>query len=126
MAKVTVLTTVYSSWRAIHSDYNEFKRVYEQKYGHPDVDYHFFSSPYELGDGYETTAVKLNKCYYTMLLTRKAIDRKRLNPNYAAAEMQAEQAEKRNALLATGLLAGIAASVFSIIRRSARGMFGSI
>lgn len=60
-----------------------------------------------------------------MLLTRKAIDRKRLDPNYAAAEMQAEQAEKRNALLATGLLAGIATSVFSIIRRSARGMFGS-
>ena len=60
-----------------------------------------------------------------MLLTRKAIDRKRLDPNYAAAEMQAEQAEKRNALLAAGLLAGIAASVFSIVRRSARGMFGS-
>lgn len=64
VAKVTVLTTVYSSWRTMYSDYNELKRVYEQKYGHPDSDYHFFSPPYELGDGYETTAVKLNKCHY--------------------------------------------------------------
>ena len=58
-----------------------------------------------------------------MLLTKKAIDRKRLNPDYAAAEMQAEQAERRNVLLAGGILAGLFASLVSSVAHASRGMF---
>ena len=56
----------YTNWSSIKMDYDELKNLYTQKYGNPSHDYHFFSSPYELGDGYEISALKLDKCtYYT-------------------------------------------------------------
>lgn len=64
VAKVTAVTEVYSTWFSICSDYEDIKQAYTQKYGAPDSDHHFFSPPYKLGDGYEETAVKVDKCHY--------------------------------------------------------------
>jgi len=52
------------NWSYLKRDFNKMKDAYEQKYGAPIKDYHFFSSPYEEGDGYEMTAVKVEKCHY--------------------------------------------------------------
>ena len=54
----------HTSWSSIRSSYDEIKETYETKYGKPANDYHFFTSPYELGDGYEMTALKVDKCFY--------------------------------------------------------------
>lgn len=64
VAKVTAVTEVYSTWFSMRSDYEDIKEAYTQKYGVPDSDHHFFSPPYKLGDGYEETAVRVDKCHY--------------------------------------------------------------
>lgn len=63
--KVAVfIENTYTSWSAIKNDFNNYKELYSKKYGHPDYDFHFFSSPYYEGDGYEMSALKNNKCTY--------------------------------------------------------------
>lgn len=54
----------YTSWYSLKSDYNDIRDSYIDKYGKPTKDYHFFSSPYYEGDGYEMQAVELDKCRY--------------------------------------------------------------
>lgn len=54
----------YTSWYSLKSDYNDIRDSYIDKYGKPTKDYHFFSSPYYEGDGYEMQAVRLEKCNY--------------------------------------------------------------
>lgn len=62
--KVSIYFPEDASWYGIKSDYESFKSLLVRKYGEPANDYHFFSSPYYEGDGYETTAVKIEKCHY--------------------------------------------------------------
>lgn len=52
------------SWTSTCSRYEELKRQYTDKYGKPAKSYEFFIDPYELGDGYELQAIKLEKGYY--------------------------------------------------------------
>ncbi len=67
VAKVAVyLDKEYTSWYSIKSAYNKLRDVYISKYGTTTSDYRFFSSPYEDGDGYEMTAIKIDKCHYAM------------------------------------------------------------
>lgn len=54
----------YTSWSSIKTDFNEFKDLFVKKYGKLTHDYHFFSSPYYEGDGYEMSALELDKCRY--------------------------------------------------------------
>ncbi|MCM1170377.1 MAG: hypothetical protein NC324_10630 [Bacteroides sp.] len=54
----------YTSWYSLKSNYNDIRDSYIGKYGMPTKDYHFFSSPYYEGDGYEMQAVRLDKCNY--------------------------------------------------------------
>lgn len=54
----------YTSWYSLKSDYTDIVDSYTGKYGVPTKKYHFFSSPYYEGDGYEMQAVKLDKCGY--------------------------------------------------------------
>lgn len=55
-----------SNWYTIKNDYNTLKDQLKNKYGNYTNDYNFFSSPYKEGDGYEITAIKVNKCtFYT-------------------------------------------------------------
>lgn len=66
--KVAVmLKKEYTNWPDIESDYNELKNLYSIKYGSPLDDFSFFSSPYKLGDGYEMTALRMDKCSYMVL-----------------------------------------------------------
>ena len=59
-----IIENTYTSWSLIKNDFNKYKELYSKKYGHPDYDYHFFSSPYYEGDGYEMSALKSGKCHY--------------------------------------------------------------
>lgn len=54
----------YTSWYSLKSDYTDIVDSYTGKYGISTDNYHFFSSPYYEGDGYEMQAVKLDKCGY--------------------------------------------------------------
>jgi len=67
--KVVVYLPEDNSWYSIKSDYNKLKEAYIKKYGAPSEDFHFFSSPYYEGDGYELTAIKIEKCYYSTFWT---------------------------------------------------------
>lgn len=54
----------YTSWYSIKRDYTDIVDIYTEKYGIPSDTYHFFSSPYYEGDGYEIQALKRDKCTY--------------------------------------------------------------
>jgi hypothetical protein len=62
--KFVVYLPEQSSWYSLKSQYNEYLNMLKSKYGEPKNDYHFFSSPYSEGDGYEMTGVKVDKCVY--------------------------------------------------------------
>jgi len=54
-----------TSWYSLKADYQDFLSLFTEKYGEPDEKFDFFSSPYEEGDGYEMTAVEVEKCSYS-------------------------------------------------------------
>ena len=62
--KFVVYLPKQSTWYALKSQYKEYLEMLIGKYGQPKNEYHFFSSPYEDGDGYEMTAVTVEKCTY--------------------------------------------------------------
>lgn len=69
--KKTLLTwKVYISfdkenlWSSLKSKYYELKEQYTTKYG-DGKSYEFFSNPYFEGDGYETTALSVDKCTWS-------------------------------------------------------------
>lgn len=69
--KVVVIFPEKSSWYSLKSEYSSFKESYTEKYGKP-LSYEYFSSPYEEGDGYEMTALAMEKCrYISFFLTDK-------------------------------------------------------
>jgi hypothetical protein len=62
--KVIIFLPEETSWYSIKSAYNNYKEQYIKKYGNPSKTYAFFAKPYYEGDGYETSAVKNDKCIY--------------------------------------------------------------
>ena len=54
--------------------YDSVKKDINDKYYKTEKDYKFFKSPYEDGDGYETTALKVGKATFTALWTFKQTD----------------------------------------------------
>lgn len=63
--KLLVYLPKQNNWYAIKRQFQEYKDVLVEKYGQPNSDYHFFISPYYEGDGYEMTAVAVDKCRYS-------------------------------------------------------------
>lgn len=63
--KVVVYLDKSSSWYSLKSSYEEYKRLFTQKYGLPSDHFEFFSKPYYEGDGYELQALKNDKCTYS-------------------------------------------------------------
>lgn len=63
ICKVIVYFPQKEKWLELKKDYYKKKEMYKSKYP-MDVDYEFFSPPYEDGDGYEMRAVKKEKCNY--------------------------------------------------------------
>lgn len=53
-----------SAWTYLKSSYNKYLSLLTEKYGEPEKSYSFFGSPYDEGDGYEMTAVNVDKCMY--------------------------------------------------------------
>ena len=53
-----------SRWSSLKADFREVKELCTSKYGKPTLSRESFSSPYYDGDGYEMTAVKVDKCNY--------------------------------------------------------------
>ena len=62
--KIVVLYPEETSWYSLSDKYDAVVNRVTQKYGTPDETHSFFSDPYELGDGYEMTAVAVDKCFY--------------------------------------------------------------
>lgn len=69
--KVIVTLPKQSTWSDLKSEYEKYKDILVKKYGQPSNDFHFFSSPYDEGDGYEMTAVALEKCTYSSYFTNE-------------------------------------------------------
>lgn len=63
--KVVVYFNEKTSWYSLKGEFNELKDQITQKYGNPSNNYSFFSSPYDEGDGYEITGVKVEKCHFS-------------------------------------------------------------
>lgn len=62
--RCVVVFDEHTSWSSLKYDYMKFKESLIQKYGDPIRDIHYFSDPYDEGDGYEMSAVRLDKCNY--------------------------------------------------------------
>ncbi len=63
--KLSVFLPEVTSWNSIKREYENYLNILIEKYGAPDKTYRFFSSPYEEGDGYEMSAITLEKCVYS-------------------------------------------------------------
>jgi hypothetical protein len=63
--KFTLYFEEQTTWSSLKGDYDKYYEIFKEKYGKPDEDYSFFSNPYEAGDGYEMTAVKLEKAIFS-------------------------------------------------------------
>jgi hypothetical protein len=63
--KVVIYFPTVSNWYSIKNDYLEVVEVIKDKYGSPEKSFDFFSKPYYEGDGYEMTAVTMEKCFYS-------------------------------------------------------------
>lgn len=62
-----------STWYSLKSTYKSYKESLTIKYGEGNS-YEFFKSPYYEGDGYEMSAVKLEKCIYSTAFETKEGD----------------------------------------------------
>jgi hypothetical protein len=69
--KFSVYLPKQSTWNSLLDDYTRYKKTLTDKYGNPEKSFDFFSSPYELGDGYEMTAVAAEKSHYSAYWTLK-------------------------------------------------------
>lgn len=72
--KLLVYLPKQSDWYDLKKEYNDYKSLLTEKYGEPSHDYHFFMSPYKDGDGYEMTAVQVDKCRYTSFWEKEGLN----------------------------------------------------
>lgn len=63
--KLTIYFEEKSTWSSLKSDYQQLAAALTEKYGQPSNTYDSFSKPYYEGDGYEMSAVQLEKCNYS-------------------------------------------------------------
>lgn len=78
ISKKVLRFTVYlpkeSSWSVLKETYNTFLSVLTSKYGEPNSSYANFVDPYYEGDGYEMSAIELDKCNYSAFWDNISID----------------------------------------------------
>ena len=63
--KATVYLPIKDNWYSIKQNYQDYLEVLTTKYGTPHESYEFFSKPYFEGDGYEMSALGLEKCTFS-------------------------------------------------------------
>lgn len=71
--KLLVYLPKNSDWYYLKKEYQDYKDLLTEKYGTPSDDFHFFLSPYKEGDGYEITAVQVDKCRYTAFWEKEGL-----------------------------------------------------
>ena len=62
--RFTIYLPKQTSWYSLKTEYNDYLNVLTEKYGKPTKSYETFLDPYYEGDGYETTAVAAEKCFF--------------------------------------------------------------
>ncbi len=62
--KVVLYFDELNSFDNLYSQYIKMVKTITEKYGQPDYTEEKFITPYELGDGYEMTALVMEKCLY--------------------------------------------------------------
>lgn len=69
--KVNVYLPKRENWITLKNEYVEYVNILKQKYGEWDNTYYSFNDPYYDGDGYEMSAVQLDKVnFFTVWLNR--------------------------------------------------------
>jgi hypothetical protein len=64
VAQLMIYLPKRTTWYKLKEDYNDIKDLFTEKYG-IGTKYEFFDNPYYEGDGYEMSAVELEKCNYS-------------------------------------------------------------
>ncbi len=62
--KVTLYLPKKSSWYSLKSQYQDYKAILSAKYGEPQDTYEYFVKPYYEGDGYEMSALTIEKVVF--------------------------------------------------------------
>lgn len=62
--KAVLFFEEHNSFSSLNNQYQILVDALTNKYGNPSEVFNFFDNPFELGDGYELTAVGANKCHY--------------------------------------------------------------
>jgi len=65
--KMAVYGPKRQTWEALKADYDTYREILTDKYGARTDEYKQFRGNYYEGDGYEFTAVLLEKCVYTAI-----------------------------------------------------------
>lgn len=69
---VVVAFPEQTAWYSIKSDFKKLEKSLQEKYGKPTLQRKSFERPYYDGDGYEMTAIKVDKCHYYTRFTTEA------------------------------------------------------
>lgn len=67
VCKLSMYFSKQQGWSSLYSEYSKVKEMLTLKYGEPDYISEEFITPYKLGDGYETTALEIEKCNYNSI-----------------------------------------------------------
>jgi len=62
--KFAIYLPKQDSWYSIKSQYNSYLNTLTEKYGEPTNSYNNFINPYYEGDGYEMSAIAIDKCNF--------------------------------------------------------------
>lgn len=76
VCKINVYLPKRESWRALKNDYIDFVTLFKEKHGDWTNTYNYFDDPYYDGDGYEMSAVELEKSNFMTIWLDKG------NANY--------------------------------------------
>ena len=63
-----------TDWYELKGSYNKYLELFTDKYGEPNSSYSTFLSPYYEGDGYEMSAVGINKCLYSAFWDKYSVE----------------------------------------------------
>jgi hypothetical protein len=63
-----------NDWYNLKTQYNKYVALFTEKYGQPNSSYSEFLTPYYEGDGYEMSAIGLNKCIYSSFWETYAVE----------------------------------------------------
>ena len=72
--KFVVYLPKHDNWDELKRDYENYFELFTNKYGTPTSSYNTFISPYYEGDGYEISAVGLDKCVYSSFWDKYSVE----------------------------------------------------